>query len=180
MQSLSLVLAMGNDILGDDGVGLLAARRLAARDGVDIVESSEAGLALLEHIIGYRNLLILDSVKTGKQPPGTVLRYTADDFRTIVAPSPHYAGLPEVLALGARLGVSMPSDIRVLAMEVEDPYTLREELTPTVHSALAAYVAAAEDILGAWASDGEIRPGDPDTCKPHPLTGSFRPAATDA
>jgi hydrogenase maturation protease len=50
-----LVLALGNDLLGDDGVGLEAARQIAGQvDGsVDVVETGEAGLALLELMEGY-------------------------------------------------------------------------------------------------------------------------------
>jgi len=45
-----LLLALGNDIMGDDAVGLVAARALKNEfsDGVDIVEASVAGFRLLE------------------------------------------------------------------------------------------------------------------------------------
>jgi hydrogenase maturation protease len=148
--SATLVLAMGNDILGDDGVALFAARRLRPREGVDVVESCEAGLALLEYLIGYDDVLILDAIRTGMHPPGSVLHFTAEDFRAVVAPSPHYAGLPEVLALGARLNVSMPKRIHVLAMEVEDPYSIREEMSASSTAALPAFVREVESVLLAW------------------------------
>lgn len=147
----TLVLAMGNDILGDDGVGLFAARRLRTGRNVERVESAEAGLALLEYLEGYEQVVILDAIKTGQHPVGSILRFTTDDFRTIVAPSPHYAGLPEVLSLGQRLGVSLPERILVIAMEVEDPYHIREGLSPAVSDALPGYIAEVEHILEDWA-----------------------------
>lgn len=57
-----LVLALGNDLLGDDGVGLEAARQIAGQvDGsVDVVETGEAGLALLELMEGYERALLID------------------------------------------------------------------------------------------------------------------------
>jgi len=69
-----LVLALGNDLLGDDGVGLEAARQIAGQvDGsVEVVETGEAGLALLELMEGYERALLIDSVVTGRYPPGTV------------------------------------------------------------------------------------------------------------
>jgi hydrogenase maturation protease len=153
-QSQILLLALGNDILGDDGVGFLAARALRDElDGiVDVVESGEAGLALLEMIEGYEHALLLDSMVTGRQAPGTVVEMSAGDFRSVVAPSPHYAGLPEVFELARRLGVTVPQHIAVLAMEVEDPYTIREELTPAVQAALPEYVARAREILMRWSA----------------------------
>jgi hydrogenase maturation protease len=147
-----LCLALGNDILGDDGVGFAAGRAVAARfgDRVEVVLTSEAGLALLEHLAGRRRALLLDSVETGRVPAGTVLAFGRDDFRRVLAPSPHYAGLPEVLALGERLGLEVPDDLRVLAMEVEDACTVREGLSPAVERALPELVERAAAILAGW------------------------------
>jgi hydrogenase maturation protease len=147
-----LVLALGNDILGDDGVAFAAARSLAAEfgDAVEVVMTGEAGLALVEFLAERDHALLLDAMVTGRHPPGTVVAMTAGDFRRVLAPSPHYAGLPEVFDLGARLGLPMPTEFVVLAMEVEDPFTIREGLTESVARALPDYVARAGEVLRSW------------------------------
>jgi len=147
-----LLLALGNDILGDDGVAWAAAREIGARfpEHVETQCSAEAGLALLELLEGCERALLLDAVVTGQAPVGTVHEFGPDDFRRVLAPSPHYAGLPEVLALGDRLGCTVPRDLRVLALEVEDPYTIREGLSPAVQLALPALIARAAEILRSW------------------------------
>jgi hydrogenase maturation protease len=147
-----VVLALGNDILGDDAVGFLAARAIRPRyeHVVDFVETGEAGLALVELLEGYDKALILDAAVTGNHPPGMVLEYTADNFSRVVAPSPHYAGLPEVLDLARRLGLDFPRIIRVLAMEVEDPYSVREELSPAVSAALPSFIQRAQQVLDGF------------------------------
>ncbi len=145
----TLVLGMGNDILCDDAVGLLAVRALREEfgDHVDIVETSEAGLALIEILEGYKKVLILDAIKTDTVPVGTILEYTPNDFQKIVAPSPHYAGLPEVLEMAKRLQLEFPSDIRILAMEVEDPFSIREGLTKLVREALPELIARSMETI---------------------------------
>ncbi len=147
-----VLLALGNDILGDDAVGLLAARALKEefRQGVDIVESSEAGLALMEMLEGYERALLLDAIKTGRHPSGTILCFTPGDFQKIVAPSPHYAGIPEVLAMAKRLGLVFPTDLRILAMEVENPYEVKEGVSPSVAKALPDFIQSARQILEEW------------------------------
>ncbi|MCX7719188.1 MAG: hydrogenase maturation protease [Candidatus Sumerlaeaceae bacterium] len=154
-----LVLALGNDILGDDGVAFAAARALGAEFGgaVDIVMTGEAGLALVEFLAERERALLLDAMVTGRHPPGTVVVMTSGDFRRVLAPSPHYAGLPEVFDLAARLGLPMPDELIVLAMEVEDPYTIREGLTDSVASALPGYVARAGGVLRGWLSRAPVR-----------------------
>jgi len=151
-----LLLALGNDILGDDGVGLAAARilRREFQEDVEIVESSEAGLALLELLEGYERALLLDAVVTGSSPPGTVLEFSPEDFQKILAPSPHYAGLPEVLQMAQRLDMAFPKEIRILALEVEDPFEFREGLSPSVERALPALVERARQVLEGWRVKG--------------------------
>lgn len=148
----TLVLALGNDILGDDAAGLLAARELRSEFGscVDVVETGEAGLALLELMEGYDRALLLDAAVTGKHAPGTVIEFAPNDFSKVAAPSPHYAGLPEVLQLARRMQIAFPSDIRIVALEVRDPFTIREVLTPEVAAALPEYLAYAREILIDW------------------------------
>ncbi|AXA34793.1 MAG: hydrogenase maturation protease [Candidatus Hydrogenedentota bacterium] len=144
-----VVLALGNDILCDDGVGLFAARALRERygDRAEIIETGEAGLALLELLEGYDAALILDATVTGKHPVGTVLEFAPEDFAVVRAPSPHYAGLPEVLDLARRMHLDFPRQIVILALEVEDPFTVREGLTPATAAAFPRFVAEAERRL---------------------------------
>jgi len=148
----TLCLALGIDILGDDGVAFAAADMLKERfgDSIDFICSSEVGLAVLELIDGYERALLLDSVMTGTVPPGTVLTFAADDFRSVMAPSPHEAGLPEVFTLADRLTVPIPADLLVLAMEIDDPYVIREGLSPAVENALPEFVQTAAGILQEW------------------------------
>lgn len=154
--SCTLVLALGNDILGDDGVAFHAARLLRAEfpDSVDVVETGEAGLPLLDHLEPYRRALILDAAATGKCPAGTILRWDREDFRRCVAPSQHSAGLPHILELAERLGMAFPGKLQVVCMEVSDPTVFRESLTPEAGRALSAMVAAARQILTDWGCKG--------------------------
>ena len=144
-----VIVALGNDILGDDGVSFHAARLL--RDefaaSADVIETGEAGLALLDHLEGYERALILDAVATGRCPPGTIHYWGAEDFKQVLAPSPHCAGLPQLLELAKRVGLSFPQELRVIAMEVHDPTVFREALTPQAREALPAFVAAARQLL---------------------------------
>lgn len=118
----TLVLGLGNELLADDAVGLLAARALKLQfgDHIEVIESSESGLALLDHLVGCDRAIIIDAIRTGHSPAGTVQEFTVDDLRHVVAPSPHYAGIPELLALARRLNLDFPEDIRIIAIETEN------------------------------------------------------------
>ena len=153
-QERTLLLALGNDILGDDGVALAAADQLegevakaGAAGEVDVIRSAEAGFALMEHLEGYGRALLLDSVENPQYPTGTVLSIDHTVFKTIDFPSPHYAGLPEVLSLARRLDMPMPQPIIILAMVVGDAHSIGEGLSPEVRRALPDFIARAKAQL---------------------------------
>jgi hydrogenase maturation protease len=146
-----IVLALGNDLLGDDGAGIAAARLLAGRlpDGVELVEAGFGGFHLLDFLEGCERALILDAVATGKHPPGTILEFTRSDFAPL-ASSPHYVGLPEVLAVAEMLQLVFPSDLRILGIEVERLDTFGAAFSPAVAAALPAFADRAAAVVAGW------------------------------
>lgn len=149
-----LVLGLGNDILTDDAVGLLVARAVAAqlKDHPEIAvhETTEMGLALLDEIADFDALILVDAVQTGRTPPGHIHECDIADLPQVTATSPHFVGVGETLALGRRLGIAMPERVRVIAIEVADPFTLGTQPTTAVQKA----VGLAVDRVIALARDG--------------------------
>jgi hydrogenase maturation protease len=139
-----LILGLGNDILTDDAIGLFVVRelrpRLAAHRSIDIRETTEMGLALLDFITGYRTVVIVDSIQTGTASPGFLHELDAPALNQLTGRTPHFVGVSETLALGRRLGLAMPERVKIFAIEVEDPLTLGTTLTPTLQLAMPGIV----------------------------------------
>jgi len=151
----TLVLGLGNELAGDDAVGVLVARavRKNVSGAADVVETSASGLALLEIFAGYDRAVVVDSVRTGRNPPGTVTELGLDEVGRVVAPSLHHAGLPELAAVAERLGLGFPAETRVLAVEVLDPYTMGTKLSEPVASAVDELARRVRDQVERWASE---------------------------
>ncbi len=147
-----LILGLGNELLGDDAVGILAARALKERlrDKADVVESALSGMALLDLFIGYERAIIIDAVQTRRAPPGTIHELSPADLGAVAAPSPHYAGLPELIATAQALKLDFPKEIKIFAMEVADPHTIGSTLTPEVAQALGDLVQRVEEHAAHW------------------------------
>ena len=146
-----LVLGLGNDILTDDAVGLYVVhelqRELAGHPAIDFRETTEMGLALLDFITGYHVVAIVDSIQTGKAAPGFLHELDALALNQLTGRTPHFVGVGETLALGKQLGLAMPEQVRIFAIEVEDPFTLGTALTPTLQAALPGIVARIRTAL---------------------------------
>jgi hydrogenase maturation protease len=151
----TLVLGLGNELAGDDAVGVLAARavREDLADAADVVESSASGMALIEVLAGYERAVVVDAIMTGKSAPGTITEMGMDEVGRVVAPSVHQAGLPELAAVAERLGLGFPSRTRVLAVEVVDPHTLGAPLSAPVVAALEEVARRVRDLVLRWESE---------------------------
>lgn len=154
----TLVLGLGNELLSDDGIGIVVARTLRERlpeepGEVTVIESSLAGLALLDLFFGYDRAVVVDGIRTGRHPPGDVIELSPADLDSVTAPSPHYAGLPELFAVARNLGLPFPTDVRILAVETEDPYTIGGPLSAAVRGAVEGVVARVHRILESEGGD---------------------------
>lgn len=138
----TLVVGVGSTILGDDGVGVRAARRLDL-EGVDVEEIGTGGLALLDLAAGYDRLILLDAIVSGA-PPGTVHVLEGEAVaRTVHLGTGHDADLPAALAFGrAVMGEAMPREVHVVAVEAARLTEFSEELTPEVEAAIPAALSA--------------------------------------
>lgn len=150
----TLILGLGNDLIADDGVGIEAARRLredfAEAPDIDVHECSLSGIALLEELIDYDRVILIDAVRTGKTPVGEITKLRLEDLGAVIAPSPHYAGLPELLALANELELDFPKEFVIYAIEVEDPFTIGGAMTQGVINALPNLVERVKNKVNEW------------------------------
>ncbi len=116
----TLVLGLGNPLMGDDGVGLAVLSRLQQDwecEGVDLVDGGTWGMNLLPLIEDTRRLLLLDAIRLGVEP-GTVHLLTRDQLPRYLSHklSPHQIDLKEILAL-AELRGTLPEVAMALGVE---------------------------------------------------------------
>ncbi len=136
----TLILGLGNPILSDDGVGNRVAQELqdmvASRD-VTVEETSMSGLSLLDILAGYDRAIIVDAIKTAGGKAGQIYRLAPDALgKTRHASSPHDVNFATALEMGRRLGMPMPREIAIYAIEAQDVSTFGEECTPEVKAAI--------------------------------------------
>lgn len=104
----TIVLGLGNPLMGDDGVGLAALEELRERhafgDGVRLEDGGVLGLSLLPVVEEATALRVLDAVRFGG-PPGRVVRRLAlvgaeIEHATYAEPlsGPVAAAVPEMVA----------------------------------------------------------------------------------
>jgi hydrogenase maturation protease len=132
------LLALGNDILADDAFGIRVAgeARRVFGDRLDVVESAESGMALLDHVQNCDRLIVVDTVVTGQTVPGSITTLRNEEFRVVPGGSPHYVGLFESIQLGGKLDLQVPQEVIIIVVEAADTLTVGGPMTPAVEAAL--------------------------------------------
>jgi hydrogenase maturation protease len=111
--------------------------RLAGRVGVEVSEDYWGGLRLMERMVGYDQVIVVDAMRTG-EPTGSVRRFAPDSVATQRSASSHDVNLPTALRLGRMTGAPLPPDERIvlIGIEAQDVGTFGEQLTPAVEQAI--------------------------------------------
>jgi len=141
----SIVIGVGNPLLGDDGVGIRVARELSrqvdSRSDVTVTELYAGGLRLMEAMVGFDRALVVDAMVSGSCPPGTVRCFTPEELgATRNLRCAHDTSLPAALAMGQLLGLPLPKEIRVWGVEAACCEEFGEALTSPVEGAVPGLV----------------------------------------
>ncbi|AJC72029.1 protein frxA [Thermococcus guaymasensis DSM 11113] len=144
----TLILALGNELMKDDGVGLKAGRILAEK-GYNVLEVGTDIFKLSNYYSGEERLIIIDAILSDKREPGSVLHLAGEEvFEKLKAEirSAHFMGaidgLKLLMAMNERLAKAEIHFIGVVAKEID----LGMELSEEVKNALPKVIELVEEI----------------------------------
>jgi hydrogenase maturation protease len=140
----TLILGLGNPLRCDDGVGNKVAQILGKEiddSEITVIETNAVGLGLLDLLKDYQRAIIIDAIQTREGKPGQVHRLNLQDLGTLhYSPTTHDVDLATAVELGTKLGLSLPREITIFAIEVADIATFSEECTPQIERAIPRVV----------------------------------------
>ena len=138
VNSKTKVLGIGNTILSDDSVGIRVVREIKRRlPDIEVDEMCASGVSVLDFVEGYDKVVIVDSMKTGRKAPGTLVKLQMSDLSyAINLSSCHGLNLPSAIELGRKYYDNIPDNIDIYAVEIVDNTTYAEECTPFVEKAI--------------------------------------------
>ena len=153
MDKKTLIIGLGNPILTDDGIGVKVAYELeqivdlSAHPGLTITEASAGGIRLMETMLGYDRVVLIDAyylnVETSK--PGKIHQLSLADLRSVSptqhSTSAHDTSLVTALDAAEKMGYKVPKEFSIYAVEVENILEFSETPTPLVAAAIPVVVS---------------------------------------
>lgn len=146
----TIVIGVGNPILGNDGVGIQVINELRKRlSNVALDTASTGGINLLERIREYKKAIIIDAIRTeGKE--GEVKRFSLSDLPRVHSFNLHDISLYEAVQLFKKLG-DVP-EIVVIGIILKE-VSFGEGLNPEVERAIPRIV----DLVLSEVKEGQGR-----------------------
>ncbi len=137
----TIVIGIGNPILGDDGIGIHIVQKLkekVIRKDIVFDEAMTGGMNLLDIFRGYDKAILVDAIYDKNSPLGSVKRFSIKECRTVHSCNPHDVSLPEAIKLAEHLGEQLiPKDIIIIGIVLhETPCEFTETLSPEIEKAI--------------------------------------------
>lgn len=156
----TLVLGVGNVLMGDEAVGVRAIDVLQHQGvaaGVTLLDGGTGGFHLLELFQQFDPIIFIDATMDGK-PAGSVTvlepRFASDFPRTLSA---HDIGLRDLLESAQLIG-PVPK-LYLVAVSIDSVQPMSMELSEPVAAAIPAAVAEVRRILGDRGRGVPVEPG---------------------
>lgn len=142
-----LIMGIGNYLMGDEGVGVHVAQRLAREElpeGVDVLDGGTGGFFLMEYFENYPVVILIDATLDDR-PTGTIRLIEprfANDFPR--AMSTHDIGLRDLVEGLAILG-KLPK-IYLFAVSIEMIQPQQIELSPELEQVMPALLKQVKNM----------------------------------
>ena len=150
------IIAVGNTLYGDDGVGAAVLERIRA-DGLfpdaELIDAGTDALSLIDRFDDRHLHVIVDAARMGLEP-GRVAVFSPDEVSLRIRwdhLSLHGFGLAETFAMAETVG-SMPPRLRVVGVEPET-IAIDRGLSTAARSAIPEVLAAIQAEVGADEAD---------------------------
>lgn len=143
------IISVGNDLYGDDGVGVEILNRIkndSSFDQIPLVDCATDALNIIDHFKGVRHAVIIDAAKMST-PPGTVNLFDADDASLRIVSdhlSVHGIGISEMITIAKQIGI-YPESVTILGIEPEH-ISVNAGLSNTVESAIPLAISKLIDF----------------------------------
>jgi len=149
----TLIVGLGNPILGDDGVGWRVVdelqKHLTEGAPFDLTCLSVGGISLMEHLVGYDRVILVDSF-VANDDVGSICVLKLDELPNYSAfhiTSVHDTSLQNAIKLGKAMGALLPDDVVVVGIATRNVFEFSDELSETVAKSVPCAVQIILNLL---------------------------------
>lgn len=137
MEKKNIIIGVGNIFRSDDGVGIVIAQKLKAKniDGIEVVEESGEGISLMNSWENFDHVIIVDAVSSGEKAGKIYYLDAVNESipKSFFNYSTHAFSVAESIELSRVLG-SLPPKLFIYGIEGKD-FSAGQTLSPEIEEA---------------------------------------------
>jgi hydrogenase maturation protease len=149
----TIIIGLGNPILGDDGVGWKVAQEVKEQLHPRLPHAIEflslGGISLMEYLVGYERAILIDAIASDRAPGSIILSDLSEmpDYSAFHTTSTHDTSLQNAIKLGKAMGAVLPEQVIVVGITANHVYDFGEELSLPVAGAVSRAAQIVIDLL---------------------------------
>ena len=151
----TIIMGLGNPILGDDGIGWSIAESLREEihdPHITISCLARGGLYLMERLVGYDRAILIDATIAREGEPGEISVVPLEELT--VHPvrytlSVHDTSLPMAVEMGRQVGLDLPRSITAILISTQDIDTFTTVISSPLLAAVPKVKKIVRDLLKA-------------------------------
>lgn len=138
------IIAVGNDLYGDDGVGkavLHALEQIPEMNSIELINGATDALGLIDHFENTAHVILVDAAQMGEEP-GTVKVFSKDEVRLNIKMdhlTVHGISLAETFDIAEAVD-KLPEKITIIGIEPEN-IGISEKLSDAVKQSIPNVVS---------------------------------------
>lgn len=114
-----MIIGIGSTIRRDDAAGIRIGEQVAKRLNAEFVEATSVDIGIVDYLDNYEIVAIIDSIITGENTPGTVVRHSVDELgESDRTAGPHRRNLPIIIQMARESGIEVDDKLAVFTMEI--------------------------------------------------------------
>ena len=149
----TLVMGIGNPLMGDEGFGPRVVEELLSRyaipEDLQVIDAGTMGFTILNLFSEADRVLVVDALDGTGHEPGTLLTLTPEDMApSQIMHSLHDTRLTDVLQAAQLIGLE--PEVTCIGVQIERIVHWNTELSPVVEAAIPLACDAVAEVLTAW------------------------------
>ena len=153
MSMKTIIIGLGNPILGDDGIGWRVAKQVREQLSPGFPHPIEflslGGISLMEYLVGYERAILIDAIASDRESGSIILSDLSEmpDYSAFHTTSTHDTSLQKAINLGKAMGTVLPEQVIVVGITANHVYEFSEDLSLPVAGAVSRAAQIVIDLL---------------------------------